>query len=108
LAQEWRGRVWMNPPYAAELIGRFTAKLVSHYLSGDVPEACVLVNNATETAWFQGMAEHAAAMCFPKGRVRFLDPEGNPGAPLQGQAVLYFGPDPVAFRSTFAAFGFTL
>ena len=27
------------------------------------------------------------------GRVKFLDPAGNPGAPLQGQAIVYFTND---------------
>lgn len=108
LARHWNGRVWMNPPYAQPLIADFCAKLSEHVVAGDVTEAIVLVNNATETGWFQGMAEHATAVCFPKGRVRFLDPEGNPGAPLQGQAILYFGANPAAFRARFHPFGFAL
>jgi hypothetical protein len=107
LKARWRGKVWLNPPYATDLIGRFTGKLSEHYLVGDVSEAVVLVNNATETGWFQKMAEQASALCFPKSRVRFLDPSGNPsGAPLQGQAVLYFGDNVEQFKRAFSAFGF--
>src|SRR5690606_18180312 len=101
LSKQWTGRVWMNPPYAANLIGRFTEKLCEHFEDGEVTEAVVLVNNATETGWFQQMAKLASAICFPKGRVRFLDPAGNPGAPLQGQAVIYMGPNRERFFECF-------
>ena len=47
----------------------------------------------------------ASAVCFPTGRVRFLDPEGNPGAPLQGQAVVYVGDEPEKFMEAFREFG---
>jgi len=108
LVQDWRGNVFMNPPYAQPLIQRFCEKLVRHVKSGDVPSAIVLANNATETTWFHALSRVASAMCFPKGRVRFIDPTGNPGgAPLQGQAVVYIGNTPDQFRDAFAAFGFT-
>lgn len=106
LKHGWRGNVWMNPPYASDLIGQFAAKLAQHFACGEVVQAIVLVNNATETGWFQLLAEQASAICFPKSRVRFLDPEGNPGAPLQGQALLYLGGAPEQFVQAFSDFGF--
>jgi hypothetical protein len=109
LAQPWAGRVWMNPPYAAELVGKFTEKMAKHFLDGDVSEAIVLVNNATETNWFQTLLVCASAVCFVKQRVKFLDPEGNPrGAPLQGQALLYLGRNPDTFAEQFTSFGVVL
>ena len=106
LSRRWNGRVWMNPPYATKLIDKFSKKLVKHFTRGDVIEAIVLVNNATETTWFQGMLIHAAAVCFISRRVKFIDMNGEPsGAPLQGQAILYFGNNKALFAEAFTQFG---
>lgn len=107
-AQRWSGRVWMNPPYAQPLIADFAEAAAAKYESGEIEQACILVNNGTETQWFQRMLAAASAVCFPQGRVRFLDPDGNPGAPLQGQAVLYLGKRAREFRAAFAGLGAVL
>ena len=101
----WGGRVWMNPPYAGELISRFCFKLADHFERGEVSDAIVLVNNSTETAWFNRLMNCASAVVFPQTRVRFLDPEGKPGAPLQGQAIIYLGPNEHKFIEVFSQFG---
>jgi ParB family chromosome partitioning protein len=107
LRQAWKGNVWMNPPYAQPLISNFAEAVAYKYSVGEFKQAIVLVNNATETQWFQRMAGVASAICFPKSRVRFLDPQGNPGAPLQGQAILYFGKNPAKFAEEFNHYGAT-
>ena len=105
LSKEWAGKVWMNPPYAGDLIGKFAAKLCRHYSAGDVSAAVVLVNNATETAWFQDMAGYASAICFPRKRVQFWSPRGEAAAPLQGQALIYLGDNVPVFRDCFEHIG---
>ena len=98
------GNVWMNPPYAQPLMTQFAEKLVEEL--PNINQAIVLVNNATETKWFQLMAKEAKAMCFPSSRIKFMDKEGKPsGAPLQGQAFLYYGGDSSLFNAEFNAFG---
>ena len=102
LAQEWTGRVWMNPPYSKELIGLFVEKLVQ---SKGVMQACVLVNNATETRWGQSLIRESDAVCFLSSRVRFLTPKGLGGAPLQGQMLFYFGDRAAHFSETLSQLG---
>lgn len=104
--QTWRGRVWMNPPYAQPLMGDFAEAVSAKFESGEIEQACILVNNATETKWFQRMLEVASAVCFPKSRIKFLDPDGKPsGAPLQGQAIVYMGNSVDAFYNAFSTEG---
>lgn len=109
LTLPWAGRIWLNPPYAGDLIGRFVAKLIYHIDAEDIIEAIVLVNNATETAWFQDLAGYASAVCFPKGRIRYWNPDRKDAlVPLQGQAIVYIGAKHSRFRMEFLEFGVVL
>lgn len=97
----------MNPPYAQPLMGRFADRFAAEVQRGST--GIVLVNNATETVWFQTIAAVCSAICFPKSRIKFLDPEGNTsGAPLQGQAIIYCGPDADLFAAEFCVYGLVL
>jgi phage N-6-adenine-methyltransferase len=107
LDKKWTGNVWLNPPYSKELIGLFAAKVAGE--SERFRQAVVLVNNATETAWFHQMVSVASAVCFFRGRIRFLDKTGKPAnTPVQGQAAIYIGPNVDAFRRAFSPMGFVV
>lgn len=105
LTLPWVGKLWMNPPYATSLVGQFADKMAGHVRAGDVTEAIILVNNATETAWFRALIGVASAVVFPASRIRFWQPDGELGAPLQGQACIYIGATPDVFLSEFTSFG---
>lgn len=101
LSKPWLGNIWLNPPYSSDLIGKFVEKAICE----NYDQAIVLVNNATETNWFQMLITKASAVVFPKGRVRFYMSDGKTGAPLQGQAVIYLGGKPERFLEIFSPFG---
>ncbi|MDO8659839.1 MAG: DNA N-6-adenine-methyltransferase, partial [Candidatus Parcubacteria bacterium] len=110
LTKPWSGRVWMNPPYSQPLIKQFSDKLVEEIKNNKIAQAIVLVNNATETKWFQKLFIISSAVCFPKPRIKFLDIYGNVtgSGPTQGQSILYFGNNQRNFSEVFNKFGIIL
>ena len=105
LEQHWNGKIWMNPPYAAKLITNFVDKLVEEFTNGNVTEACVLTNNATETQWFRKLAESASIISFPNSRIKYWKADKTISAPLQGGAIFYLGNNTIAFEKEFSDMG---
>jgi len=106
LAKSWEGRVWMNPPYSQPLISQFFEKLLSEFEKGTVSEAIALTNNNTDTAWFHQVMRDVQAVCFTRGRIKFLFEGTNKKAsPTQGQVFYYLGPAPQRFVEVFSQFG---
>lgn len=108
LTKEWGGKVWMNPPYAQPHIANFIEKLASEYEAGRVTEAIALTHNYTDTQWFHRAALSCAAICFTRGRIGFLSPEGKRAAPTQGQAFFYYGSKVEQFLEAFCGIGFVV
>lgn len=99
----WLGEtIWLNPPYSQTAY--WVDKLLGEYAKGTfIRQAMVLVNNATETAWFQSLL--AFPVCLPSRRLAFWRHDhANVGA-RQGQAIFYIGPNIGAFIETFSQFG---
>ena len=106
LLQDWRGRIWLNPPFTNGLIDKFVDKLLAEFESGRVTASIVLTDNATETRWFRKLADSSTAIVFTTGRINFLKggtfEEGNP---TRGQTFFYQGDAPETFFRVFAKFG---
>jgi hypothetical protein len=107
LQQEWHGCVYVNPPYGDGTVEEFAVKLLLELDKGRTTQAIFLVNNCTETRWFQTLICHAAGVCFPCGRISFWSPDRQSKTPLQGQAILYFGQNAKRFKRVFSSIGFT-
>jgi phage N-6-adenine-methyltransferase len=104
LKHEWRGRIWLNPPYAQPHIANFASKMVAEFRAGRIEAAIMLTHNYTDTEWFHELAGCAHAICFTRGRVKFYCGD-EVAAPTQGQAFFYFGREVAVFAETFGAIG---
>ena len=103
----WRRRTQTNlPPGNPVRFTRFIDKLLAEIAAGRVCQAILLTHNYTDTGWFHAAAGKSAAICFTRGRIRFVSATGGIAAPTQGQAFSYFGAGADRFRKTFSGFGF--
>ena len=79
LSRDWRGFVWLNPPYGPEC-GKWVGKLADHN------NGIALTFARTETKWFvEQVWKRAGRVLFFYGRLHFLkngmERLGNAGAP---------------------------
>lgn len=104
LAHEWRGRVWLNPPYG-KMTGQFVSKFTEERLAGRVTEGIVLANSySTDTAWFQVLWD--GILCFTKRRIKFVSPcDGKLAGSTHGSVFVYFGEHEAEFVAEFSRWG---
>jgi hypothetical protein len=87
LSQPWWGLVWMNPPFG----GRnghvpWLDKFFAH------ANGIALVRAYTSSAWWHDWAPRAEAVLFPRGKTKFIRPDGSVGkSPGHGVALLGMG-----------------
>lgn len=102
LDKEWRGNVWMNPPYDSKSL----KPLIDKLLHESIEQAVVLTNNNTDTKNGQRLLQWASAICLVSGRVRFIKPDGSENkSPLQGQIIYYKGNKTIKFKEEFSKHG---
>lgn len=71
LAQDWFGRVWLNPPYSIQLITAFLRKMAAH------DHGVALIFARTETdPFFRYVWGAASGLLFLRGRLNFHVGEG--------------------------------
>lgn len=73
LIQRWHGRVWLNPPYDTGVIDRWLARMADH----DCGTALIFARTETD-AFFRYVWDTASALLFIRGRLNFLQPNGQP------------------------------
>jgi ParB family chromosome partitioning protein len=103
LNRPWEGNIFLNPPYSHPEVKHFVDKLLAELGPGQ--QAILLTNNNTDTNFFHDAVGRAAAVCFTKGRINFLKPDGSFSSPTNGQVFFYFGDHKDEFIKIFSAFG---
>lgn len=98
LLSEWPvvDTVWANPPYGKTLIEPCVNRIVTEFERGTFQRGIVLVNNATETEWFQRLLRVSLCGCMVAKRIRFIDGRtGKQSAAenTRGQIALYLSHD---------------
>lgn len=99
LAQPWKGRVFVNPPYGDE-VAAWVTRTWEAYESDEIREAILLVASRTDTAWFRSL--RAYHRCFVSGRLHF---SGAPNPAPFPSVVFYLGTKPKRFITEFASLG---
>jgi phage N-6-adenine-methyltransferase len=87
LKREWKGLVWLNPPYSREVV-RWSRRMIDHN------NGLMLVFSRTDAAWFQEAMRAAKAVLFMAGRIQFVPGHENAhknSGPGAGSAIFAFG-----------------
>lgn len=87
LEQEWRGFIWMNPPFGARNgLVPWLEKFFDH------GNGIALVPDRTSAPWWQVFAPKADAILFVSPKIKFMDVHGNQGrSPAQGTSLFTSG-----------------
>jgi ParB family chromosome partitioning protein len=114
LAQDWHGRVWLNPPWGKDMsqvnerrsvIARWTDKLIAEYEQGNVEQATILIPSSVHTSWFHALIQ-SFPCCFTSERIHFIRPfDDKRQSNLFGNVLFYIGPNIASFVDTFTEFG---
>ncbi|GGA14094.1 hypothetical protein CYANOKiyG1_27580 [Okeania sp. KiyG1] len=96
----------MNPPYSQP--GPWVEKFFRDYEKRTIQEGIALLPSSTDTLWFSRVWDKASAICFVRGRIKFLDildgyKEKYPSA--KGSAIIYCGAWTKRFHDCFAETG---
>ena len=89
LARQWRGRIWMNPPFG----GRnaylpWAEKFVQH------GHGIALAPDRTSAPWWQWFAPRVHGILFWAPKIKFIKPDGTRGeAPGTGTCLFAMGKD---------------
>lgn len=104
LAQEWKGNVWLNPPYGDPL--PWVEKLLSEFEVGRTKQAILLVNTANSPQWSRLLWHSMFTVCLLDRRVRFWRPDRTEAkGTAQDQMIWYIGYETSKFREEFQAYG---
>lgn len=87
LMNDWRGFVWMNPPFGGR--NRIAPWLEKFFRHGN---GVALTPDRTSAPWWQKYAPRSDLILFVSPKIKFIGANGEPGAsPAQGTSLLAAG-----------------
>lgn len=93
LSQEWRGLVWMNPPFGGR--NGHVPWLERFFAHGNGIGICRAYTSSQW--WHDVVVPHADAILFPRGKTKFIRPDGSiGGSPGHGVALIASGDEAVS------------
>ncbi len=113
LNQDWRGRVFLNPPGGARdgksVAGLWWKKLIEEYETGRVGQfvfigfTLEILRTTQDRSKYGDMSPLCEVFkrCFPRKRISF----GGQPHPTHANVIVYGGPYTVTFRQQFSKFG---
>jgi len=87
LAREWRGFIWMNPPFGGRnALVPWLEKFFTHN------NGIALVPDRTSAPWWQSFAPKASSILFVAPKIKFIGTNGYHGkSPAQGTCLMAAG-----------------
>lgn len=87
LSQPWRGTVFMNPPFGGR--NGHVPWLVKFF---DHRNGVAIVRSYTSSGWWHDHMHRAEVLCWPRGKTKFVRPDGSIGrAPGHGIVLIGMG-----------------
>lgn len=109
-AGTWRehGLVYVNPPYG-NAISEWVRKGAVEFsdVQDDFDELVMLIPARTDTVWWHKYITTADAVCFWRGRIKFLRQQPSGTAPFPS-ALVYWGVNIEVFKDTFREYGWVV
>jgi ParB family chromosome partitioning protein len=112
LAQDWFGRVFMNPPYGktadgGSLAGAFCNKAIEQYQAGSIEAGIILVNLLPSQAWQASLYDYP--VCLVDHRIQFVSADGEENkSPTFQNVFTYLGSDEQRFAEVFSKIGYVM
>jgi ParB family transcriptional regulator, chromosome partitioning protein len=102
LAQDWFGKIWLNPPY-----GRFAPKFVERFIDlfkqGSIEQGILLLGtHHLTTNWFHELIGPNSVICLPNKRLQF---SGSLARPAHGSVIIGIGVNQKKFIQAFSELG---
>jgi len=102
LTQEWKGKVWVNPPYG-RVLAEWSEKTVNEFESGNASQILFLAPSRTDTQWYKKLNPYPR--CNIEGRLKFLNPANKGNAAPFPSVLFYLGKRKSRFQEYFSPIG---